>query len=113
MSTNQINIVIKEDGSRVVKRNLDDLGTSAEESSNAIETLKGAIEGIVAAEGVRQILEMINSYQELHNQLVGVTQGQANLNAVWDKLADVAAATHSSIADNVQEFSTLDRKSVV
>lgn len=107
MSTNQINIVIKEDGSRVVKRNLDDLGTSAEESSNAIETLKGAIEGIVAAEGVRQILEMINSYQELHNQLVGVTQGQANLNAVWDKLADVAAATHSSIADNVQEFSTL------
>lgn len=106
-ATSNINIVIKEDGSRVVKRNLEDLGQSAEGASEQIELVQKAIEGIVAAESVRAITEMINQYQELHNQLIGVTSGQANLNAVFDKLTQVAESTHSSIKDNVDEYQTL------
>lgn len=108
-STSNINIVIKEDGSRVVKRNLDDLGDSAGSADKAIESLKGALEAVVAAEAVRAIVEMVNQYQELHNQLLFVTTGQGNLNAVFAKLTDVAAATHTSVASNVQEFNSLSQ----
>jgi len=108
-STSNINIVIKEDGSRVVKRNLDDLGESAGGADKAIESLKGALEAIAAAEGVRALVEMVNQYQELHNQLIFTTTSQANLNAVFEKLTDVAAATHTSVAQNVQEYSALSQ----
>lgn len=108
-ATSNINIVIKEDGSRVVKRNLEDLGEGAKESADSVELLKSAIESIVAAESVRAIIEMVNQYQELHNQLVGVTTDQANLNAVFDKLTQVAEETHSSIKTNVDEYQTLQQ----
>lgn len=106
-STSNINIVIKEDGSRVVKRNLDDLGDSASGADKAVESLKGALEAVAAAEGVRALVEMVNQYQELHNQLLFVTTGQGNLNAVFAKLTDVAEATHTSVASNVAEYSAL------
>lgn len=109
MSTNTVNIVVKEDGSRVVKRNLDELGESAFNADEAVETLKKGLEALVAAEAVRAIVEMVNEYQELHNQLLFVTQGQANLNAVFDKLADVAANTGTTVAQNVQEFQALSQ----
>lgn len=107
MTTSTVNIQVKEDGSRVVKRNLDDLGESAKSTGEAVELLKKTFEGIIAAESVRAILEMVNEYQELHNQLIFVTQGQSNLNAVFQKLADVAAETHTSLADNIGEFTQL------
>lgn len=107
MSTNQINIVIKEDGSRVVKRNLEEMGEGALNANEAVEVLKKGLEGLVAAEAVRAIVEMVNEYQELHNQLLFVTTGQANMNAVFAKLAEVAAETHTSLADNIGEFTQL------
>lgn len=107
MSTNTVNIVVKEDGSRVVKRNLEDLGESALNADEAVETLKKGLEALVAAEAVRAIVEMVNEYQELHNQLQFVTTGQANLNAVFDKLSEVAASTGTSVAQNVAEYQSL------
>jgi tape measure domain-containing protein len=107
MTDRTINIIIKEDGSRVVKRNLEEMGEGAKGAGEAIELLKKSIEGIIAAEGIRAIVEMVNEYQELHNQLIGVTSSQANLNAVFDRLTQVAEETHSSIKTNVAEYQTL------
>lgn len=107
MTTNTINIVITENGSRVVKRNLDDLGESASATADAVETLKSALEAIVAAEAVRAIVEVLNTYQQLQNRLRTVTTDQANLNAVWQSLIDVSTKTRTSLETNVESYQRL------
>ena len=48
MTTERIDIVINEDGSRTVKRNLSDLGDTAESVAGSFDILKDAILGMFA-----------------------------------------------------------------
>lgn len=84
MSTNTVNIIVREDGSRVVKRNLEDVGKSAEKSENQIEALKAAITGFVGYEILKKITEATVEAEDHFAQLqaaVKATGGIAGFTA--------------------------------
>lgn len=84
MSTNTVNIVVKEDGSRVVKRNLEDVGRSAEKSESQIEGMKAALTGFVGYEVLKKVVEATVEAEDHFAQLqaaVKATGGVAGFTA--------------------------------
>ena len=81
MSTERIDIQVREDGSRVVRRNLDDLGSSARTASGAVNILGAGLKSFVGglAGGLAlgslagDILNTNRQMEGLRAQLEGVT----------------------------------------
>lgn len=104
MSTEQLVIQVSENGSLVVKRNLDEVGKSAKEGGTSIEGLKGALEALVAGEITHKLIEMADAFTEMQNRLRIVTTGVENLNAVQERLLEISRNTHTDLGENAELF---------
>lgn len=102
-----INIIVREDGSRVVTRSLNDMAKSAGPANKAIGLLKGALAGLVAGAVVNQLREIADGYTQIQNRLRLTTTDQKNLNAVYKELLDISSRTRSSLDANVELYSRL------
>jgi tape measure domain-containing protein len=105
MANEQINITIREDGSRVVKRNLEDLGDSGKKAADGVDLLKKALAGIAVAELGRQLLELTNTYQTMQNRIRIVTASTAELNVVNEELLRISNETRQSYEGTVETYS--------
>ena len=65
MAEERIDIVITERGSRVVKRNLEDIGGSARKSAGGVDFLKNALKGLAAYVSTRELLGLMDTYTNL------------------------------------------------
>lgn len=97
MAEERIDIVVTERGSRVVKRNLDDIGTSSRKSGDSVEFLKRALATVGGAAIVRQLVRVIDSYNQLQNALkiAGVATDQ--LTNSTDRLLSIANRTRQDL----------------
>lgn len=96
MATEQIKIVVSENGSRVVKRNIEDIGTGAEKSASSVNSLQKALAGLGIGLSVVEIIKLADTYTNLQNRLRLVTDGTAGLNAVTKELFTISNQTRSS-----------------
>ena len=104
MATETIDIIIRENGARVVKRNLEEIGAVAERSvrdlrllQNALFVLGGA--GLLA--GLTRILDTLTNFE---NRLVLVTRSTQELNAVQEELFNISNRTRSNFESTAEIY---------
>lgn len=107
MATERINIVVTERGSRVVKRNLSEVGTASRRAAGGVNFLRNALVGLGAALGVREITRFLDASTQLQNRLRAVGLEGRALEATYRELLGTANSTRSSFEGTVELFSRL------
>lgn len=107
MATERIDIVIQEQGSRVVKRSLEDIGATSTKSASAVDFLKRTLASLGVAALIGKFVSDLNKITELQNRLRAVgLEGQA-LEAVYQKLLKTSNDTRQSFESTVEMYSRL------
>ena len=104
MATERIDVIVSERGSRVVKRNLEDIGAGARKAESGVQLLRSALGYLGAALGVRELARLVDSFTEMDNKLklaTGSTEGAA---AAFGRLLGIANKTRAPVADLVTLF---------
>lgn len=109
MTTENIQIHISETGARTVSKNIEGIGTSAKTASNAIEFLKGAMEGTFAAGALGALTKYANSWQSISTQIKLATKSQEEAAAVQEKLVSLAKRTGSGLESTVGLYTNIAR----
>lgn len=91
--TERIQIEVTENGSRVVKRNLEEIGQSARTAAGGVGFLQAALGALT----FKAAANIIDSYTKMQNKLATVTKSQAELAAVTQRLYEVSANTRQGI----------------
>ena len=107
MTTERIDIVIRENGSRVVSRNIREIGTVSKETDSAVKFLRNTLAGIGAATAVAQVVRLLDTYNILQNRLRSTGLEAQKLTAVYQKLFSVSNETRSSLKSSVELYSRL------
>lgn len=107
MTTERIDIVVREDGSRVVKRNLQDIGTAADETANSLDLMKGILTGLIAGGIITGLIRMADTYTTIQNRLRLVTTGTENLARVTKELQGIANDTRTDFEATTELYSRL------
>lgn len=106
----RIDIIVSDSGSRakVVKRDLDQIGDSADRSGRKVESLGSIIKTAFVTLGVaaltREVFRLSDSFVNLQNRLRTVTDGEAELAVVTERLFDISQRTRSSFEGTVELF---------
>lgn len=109
MATETIDIRIREDGSRVVKRNLDDIGNTAEKSANGVDMLKRALGALTAFIAVDQVRKYADAWASASGQIRIATKDFAEAAAVQEQLFKTAQNTRQGFTDIVELYSRTAR----
>lgn len=96
MTTETITIVVNEKGTRVVNRNLSQIGKKAAKSQTGVNQLNRALRTLGGTLSAVAVLRLADSYTNLQNRLKLVTDGTRELNAVTKALFEVSNDTRSS-----------------
>lgn len=129
MTTERIDIVVREDGSRVVRRNLQDIGGDADRSAvqvdrlnSALSQIKSVLAGLGLGYGANEVIKYIDTWANLEGRLKLVTNSMSQLRAVQSQLFDVAQRTRvayegtadlfARITRSTQEMNTSDRERI-
>ena len=107
MATERIDIVVSERGSRTVRRNLEDIGRTSQQSAGGVDLLKRALTTLGIAATAREMLRLVDSSTQLQNRLKAAGVEGANLSAVYQELLKTANSTRSSFEGSVELFSRL------
>lgn len=107
MTTEVINIQIREDGSRVVTRNIDGIGGAADRASGPLDRLKGLIATLITGAAIAQLGRLADEYTNLQNRLRLVTTGTENLGRVTKELQTIANATRSDFTATGELYARL------
>lgn len=104
MSTERVQIEVRQDGAQVVKRNLEEIGQAAGVADKAVTALKGVLAGL----GVAALVRIGDEYANLQNKIRSVSTSLQNANQITQRLYDIAARSRSSIDGVVDAYFTLD-----
>lgn len=109
MATETIDIRIREDGSRVVKRNLEDVGNTAEKAASGVDILKRALGALAAFIAVDQIRKYADAWASASGQIRIATKDIAEAAAVQEQLYKTAQNTRQGFTDIVELYSRTAR----
>lgn len=107
MTTEVINIQIREDGSRVVARNIEGIGKAADRTVSPLSGLKSLLAGLVSAAAVAQVARYADEYTNLQNRLRLVTTSTANLKKVTSELLSISNQTRSDFTATGELYARL------
>jgi tape measure domain-containing protein len=107
VTTQSIDIRIREDGSRVVATNIGNVGEAAEKTGSSLDKLKGILAAAIGSEIIHQLIDLNDEYTRLQNRLRLTTTDQANLNAVFLAIQDIATKTRSELGPTVEIYQRL------
>lgn len=107
MTTETIDIQIRADGTRVVKRELDWIQGSANKAADAVDMLNRVLVALGGALLVRKIVELVDTFTNLQNRLRSTGLAGQNLVGVYDELLRVSNETRSSVEGSVELYSRL------
>lgn len=111
MTTERIDIVVREDGSRVVKRNLQDIGSAADDAANSLDLMKNILTGLIAGGIITGLIRMADTYTNIQNKLRLVTTGTENLARVTKELQGIANDTRSDFEATSELYARLANSS--
>lgn len=104
MSEERINIVIREDGSVIVKRRLAEVGDEMDKTGKKsktlgdnLATLKNAMAGVAGALFLNELKKYMDSWITMTNRIALNTKTQNEARVVMDKLFDSAQKTRTSL----------------
>lgn len=102
MATERIDIRITEDGARVVTRNIDQIGQTAEKSAGSLDFLKKALSGLAAYLSFSAVKNLTSQWIDLNSRVRIATTSQANAAAVMERLQIIARRTYADL-NNIGE----------
>lgn len=109
MATETIDIRIREDGSRVVKRNLEDVGNTAEKAASGVDILKRALGALTAILAIEKVREYADAWSSAEGLIRIATKTTEEAVAVQDRLFKSAQNTRTSFKDMVELYSRAAR----
>lgn len=104
MTTETINIIVQENGSRVVKRALEDIGSVAERSVRGLRLLQNSLFVLGGAGLVSSLVRMLDTITSFENRLRLVTKTNAELNEVQDELFNIASRTRTAFESTAEVY---------
>lgn len=104
MATERIDIIVSERGTRVVKRNIEDIGRGAQSAQGGVQLLRRALGALGVALGARQLINLVDTFTNLQNRLRTVTSGTGDLELATERLFAVANRTRSSYEGTVEVY---------
>lgn len=104
MPTERIEIVVTERGTREVKRNLEEVGNSANKTGGAISFLRKALLLLGATAVAKKLLDFVDVFTNLQNRIRTVTSSMAELNVLTEELFGIAQRTRSSMEATTEVF---------
>lgn len=107
--TENIDIRIREDGSRVVRRNIEEIGGSAEQAAEGVDILKSALGAIAAALAVDKLQEWSDAWGTASGLIRTSTKSMEEATAVQDALFRSAQKTRSEFSSVVELYSRASR----
>ena len=96
MVTETVTVRFVEQGARVIKRRIDDMGMAADRATRGIFLLKRALFVLGGAGIVRGLVGYVDALTEVENRLLLTSSSTANLEAVQERLLDVAIRSRSN-----------------
>lgn len=97
MAQEEIDIVIRERGARVVQRNLNEIGASANRSSSSVNLLRSALGLLLTSVGVSEIFRYADSWTKVTNQLKLATNSSRELAIVQSKIFAISQQTRTPL----------------
>lgn len=107
MATERIVISIKEDGSRVVRRNIEGIGQGAKTAEGAVSQLKRALIGLGAVLSVQKAVAYADAFTRIQNSLKIAGFESLRLAAATDRLLQIANSTRTQFEANALLFQRL------
>lgn len=107
MATERIDIIVREKGSRVVRRSFRELSRDALTAKRSVDTFRTALAAIGVGLVVRETLRLADTFQNLQNRLRVVTETETQLRDVTEQLFAVSQRTRSSFESSVELYSRL------
>lgn len=104
MATERIDIIVSEKGSRVVKRNVEDIGNSARKAAGGVDQLQRLLGGLASGAALRQLQRTADAYTNIQNSLRLVTTSSEQLAAVQEELFNISQRTRSSFESNAEVY---------
>lgn len=106
MSENIV-IQIREDGSRVVVRNIREIGNTARSAQSDVTGLRSALLGLASALALNEVKQWMDIWTRARGQVNIFTHSLAETNAVMEELYQVAQRTRQPIDGVVNSFHQL------
>lgn len=107
MSEERIRIIIREDGSRVVIRNINDIGGAAARAQGPINGLAGAMTALAATLAVDKVRKWIDTWTSAKGKVNIFTHSVEETNMVLDRLVGIAQDTRQPLDATVNSFHQL------
>lgn len=104
MATETIDIIVREDGSRTVKRNLEQIGEVAQNSVRGLRLLQNSLFVLGGAGIVSKLSSMIDTVTNFGNRLKLVTNSTQEFNAVSSEVYAIADRTRASFESTSQIY---------
>lgn len=109
MATERIDVVVSENGSRVVRRNLEGIGTGADSSTKAVEGLNRIMGVLAASLAVDRIMRWADAWNSAAGLIRVATDSVSQAVTLQNKLYDVAQRTRSDYKSVVELYSRAAR----
>lgn len=100
-------IEIRENGARVVKRNIEGVGKAGTATTNQMDKLKTVLAGIISAKVIRDTIMLADSYANMLNRLRVVTTGTWELHAAMDAVFKMSRETRTSLEANIDMYARI------
>jgi tape measure domain-containing protein len=100
-------IEIREDGARVVKRNISSVGAAGDKTTGQMNKLQTAIAGLVTARALKGIIMLADSYANMLNRLRVVTEGHWELNAAMNAVVQMSRETRTALEGNIDMYARI------
>lgn len=107
MTTENIIIQIREDGSRVVSRSIGEIGTAANKSQDSIAMLKNALRGLTGLLGLAQLKQWMDTWTMATGIVNIFTESIEETTQIMGRLYDIAQATRQPIDATAQSYHQL------
>ena len=97
MTTERIDIVINEDGSRTVKRNLKDIGDTAEDVAGSFGILEKAALAFFAVFSFQKFAELTGVWTDLNARVARFAGTAEGTNVIMDRMMSIAQRTYAPL----------------
>lgn len=97
--TETINIVIRQDGARVVTRDISSIGDSAKDSAKEVNLLKGVLTALASGLLIQKVAQYADAWNNVTGQIAVSTKTHEEAIAVQEKLFQVSQKTRTGIED--------------
>lgn len=104
MVTENIDIIVRERGARVVKRRLEDIGDVATRSVRGLRLLQNSLFVLGGAGAVAGLTRVLDTLTNFENRIRLVTRSSAELNAVQNELFEIATRTRGQFESTAEIY---------